>query len=974
MEAVQVRLLGPVELSIDGQLVDAGSPKQRCVLAVLGLAAGSAVRPETLIDRVWGEAPPRSARDTLYTHIARLRALLPAGVLDRGSAGYTLTAEVDALRFRELVDQSRRASDQDKPRLLREAIGLWRGVPLTGISGEWAETVRDSLDRLRLDALVDRIDLDLRAVRVAPELIGELTDLVAAYPLKERFAGRLMKALYRGDRAEEALSVYERTRRHLAEELGNDPGPELRRLHQQILRQDPALGGLAAAIQAPVPRQLPIAPAVFVGRAPEIAAATEALTADGRYAPPVVAINGPGGVGKSALALRVAHAVAERYPDGQLYLDLQGSSPGLAPLPPLEALGRLLRGLGVPGSATPADLSEAAARYRSLLADRRVLVLLDNAADASQVRALLPGHAGCGVLITSRTVLAGLDDARHLALDVLDPAESADLLSLLDPAGRPALDPQRAEMLADLCGHLPLALRIAAARITSRPDWSLATFVDRLADEQHRLDQLGHADRSVRACFQTSYQALERGDAGDQAAAAAFRLLGLPDGPDISLPIAARLLDVPPASAELTLDRLIDAQLLASPEPARYRMHDLLRLYARELAGAEADGYAALERTWRCYVATAAHAAQLLRPGRRKDLVVYDEADALPLTDHRDGLMWLSTEAPNLLAAAHEAATAPGDLPNVTVRLAHALFGYMHTNVHWRPLHELDMTALDIARARRDRPAEAQLLSDLGVMVWRTGDGDRAVTLFAKSVDLRREIGDALGEAFSLFNLGSAYNERGDLDKARPCIEAVLDISRATGYESGEALSLNTLGDLHRKLGHLESCTAHLRASLAIYRRLGDTLGEAFALRSLGDAHIAQNQISDAIACFEEALAIHRARSSAVEAAWNLVRLAEAYRLAHDLGRALEAGREALSVGRLVGTLMEQALALRQLGYIRLDLGDSAAAQSHWRDALPIFERLGAEETADVRRLLLLTESGDPDPGGGDQPTANLLA
>lgn len=523
------------------------------------------------------------------------------------------------------------------------------------------------------------------------------------------------------------------------------------------------------------------------------------MTAEHPQAPPVVAVYGPGGVGKSALALRAAADVSDHYPDGQLYVDLQGSSPGLNPLSPDEALGRFLRSLGVPGPAVPAEPGEAAAKLRSLLADRRVLLMLDNAADTAQTRPLLPAGKGCAVLITSRAMLTGLDDARHIGLGVLHPAESVALLARLDATGRTTSDSAAACRLAELCGHLPLALRIAAARMTSRPDWPLTTFVTRLTDQRHRLDHLGHKDVSVRSCFEVSYQALLHGGPHDQDTARAFRLLGLPDGPDISHPIAARLLDTTPPHAEAVLDQLPDAQLIDNPAPGRYRMHDLLRLYARERAQQEvskADRHAALSRVWRCYLSTTAQAGQLLRPGAEGP----------------------SEDRPGRDLAALSTCIAVG------YRSGEALALNSISDVH-RQLGHLDIAvvqgrrALAAYRELGDLLGQAQVLRSLGQILVDQEQYSEASACFEQSLAINRERADQVEAAWVLVQLGQAYRMAGRVRRAAELCREALTVSRRLGRAEGARRRAPALGQRSRRPRRLKECArtlarspAHLRA------------------------------------------------------------------------------------------------------------------------------------------------------------------
>jgi DNA-binding SARP family transcriptional activator/tetratricopeptide (TPR) repeat protein len=956
---LRFRVLGPAEVLVDGHVVPVQGGKLLTVLAGLLLRANQVVSVEQLGRWLWDDAIVdwQRARATVQEYIRRLRRLIGSDdVIRTVPGGYLIEADdesLDLFRFRSLAAAGRQATETGElgaaAERLTAALELWRGPALSNVDSPTLVEVTH-LAELWLQVREQWADALLGLGR-HELVIPELRRLTKEHPLREKLWEQLMIALYRDGRQAEAFAVYEEIRRVLADELGIDPGASLRGARRTILANEE----LQAEQRERPPRQLPIAPATFIGRAAEWDLVVSALAVEHRYAPSVVAIYGAGGVGKSALAVRAGHLVSEHYPDGQLYVDLQGSSPGMDPLSPLEVLRRFMSALGVVASAVPAGVEEAAARFRSLIGDRRMLLVLDNAADSAQVRPLLPAGPACAVLITSRSVLSSLVDATHVGLEVLRPEESVALLAELDPTGRAAAKPELTARLADLCDHLPLALRITAARVTSRPDWPLATFVRRLSDERHRLDHLGYDNLSVRACFQASYDALASGAPADRVAARAFRLLGLPSGPDISLPVAARLLDLPEPAAERVLDRLVDAQLWHSPVPGRFRIHDLVRLYARELAERElpeSERDAALERTWRCYLATAVHAGQLLRPGYRADRVSTDPADALPIAGYAQATTWLADESGNLLAAARQAASASGDLAMITVALATALFTGMIFNAQYLDLRRLDLLALDIARVRGDRAAEGQLLQDLGVIVWRAGDGDDALALWAEALAVRRAMGDRTGEAITLYSTGNAQCEQGRYPEALRNLTRALEISRETGYRPGEALALNALGEVNQHLGRLSLAIDLQVRSLAIQREMGDRLGEAVTLVALGDTQLNHGRYAEAIASFDQALAVSARVPGASVAVWALAQQGEAYRRAGDAERAVRICERALELSKRTGVRQEHGQVLWRLGNAVADLGDIERARRYWREALPIFENLGASGAAALRRLL----------------------
>jgi DNA-binding SARP family transcriptional activator len=599
---MEFRILGPLEVWEHGRAAPLGGPKQRALLATLLLDANHVVPADRLVHELWGDDPPVTAENLLHGYVSQLRRCLRSRqVLVTRPPGYLLQVEqgrLDLHRFEELAEEARLAMEAgaaDRAAdALGEALDLWRGpalgdVDLRGLSRSKVA----QLEERRMAALEERVEADLRRGRHA-DVTSELQALVVASPLRERLRAQLMFALYRSGRQAEALAVYRDGRQLLTEELGLEPGPALQRLEHAILAADPALeppepttvaDGSPSLVANP-PCHLPADVADFTGRQEALAALTGLLgrEPDG-HAPAmaVATIAGMAGVGKTALAVRTAHRLRPRFPDGQLHVHLGGSG---RPRPPAEVLAGLLQALGEDPAAVPDGLEERAWRYRTLLADRRVLVVLDDAAAEAQVRPLLPGGAGCAALVTSRATLAGLEAAHQLTLDVLDPDEAVGLLAKVAGPGRVAAEPVAAEAIARRCGYLPLAVRVAGARLTARPHWRLARLAERLGDETRRLDELRAGDLEVRASLEGSL----RGQ--DAATRRAFRLLGLLPAGDFTARAVAALLDLPVTDAEELLERLVEVHLLevAGLEAAgrtRYRLHDLLRGLARERLLAE---------------------------------------------------------------------------------------------------------------------------------------------------------------------------------------------------------------------------------------------------------------------------------------------------------------------------------------------------------------------------------------------------
>ncbi len=685
----------------------------------------------------------------------------------------------------------------------------------------------------------------------------------------------------------------------------------------------PRAARAAASPPATVRREGPVTPiqlpgdvASFTGRRRELRRLRELLASTGRRSAAVVsAIYGIAGVGKSALAVRAAHALAAHFPDGQLYVDLRGASAsGSSPLAPLEVLGPFLRALGVDGEDVPVELEGAVARFRSLLTGRRVLVVLDNAASAEQVRPLLPAAPGSAAIVTSRQALFMLEGAVILQLDVLSPKESVALLRRLAGTERVAAEPSVALTVALQCGCLPLALRIAGARLAARPSWPLHALAEQLADERRRLDrlQLEGGGLGVRASFQLGYQALLDSEGG-ALAARTFRLLGLLDGADVSIPVAAALVDQPPGTVETVLERLVDAQVLQSPSPGRYRLHDLLRLFAREKADQDervAARRAALRRALRCYLATAQRANELVAPAdlRRSG---GGGAGGVALVDRRSALDWLETERGNLIAAARQAAVEPGPLATATVGLASALFWFLQTRGYWHDWENLNQLAVQVTRRLGDRMRESQALSDLAGAHHRLGRVDAAITCLEEALQIHRDLGNRPGEQAVLSNLGIAYRRSGRLEDAIASCDHSLEISRESGDRYGEAVLHNSIGKIYREQQRFDKAITSYVESLSIFQELSDAYGQGNALANLGEVCCVAGRADEAVAYCTRSLTLFREvgdRSDEAEALWRL-------------GSALDA------------------------------LGQRDQARASWNEALAIFEAIGAPRAKEVENL-----------------------
>jgi DNA-binding SARP family transcriptional activator/tetratricopeptide (TPR) repeat protein len=916
---VEFRLLGPIEVHHDGRQLDVGHLRQRCVLAALLVDANQAVQVETLVDRIWGRHRlPIRPTAAVQTYVSLLRRALAAvdGVrIVRRAAGYAITVAeeaVDLHRFRALVGRAGGADDAGAATLYEQALGLWRGEPFATLDTPWLNGVRTALDRQRRAARLDLCDIRLRDGQHAA-LLTELSDLAREQPLDERVAGQLMLALYRSGRQAEALEHYQAVRRRLADDLGADPSPPLQHRHRQILTADPVLApAVARPAAAPVPRQLPAAPRLFTGRDRELAALTSALDAQAGTALAVLAIAGPGGIGKTWLALHWAHRHLDRFPDGQLYLNLRGYDPSGDPVPAGTALRGLLDAFGVDPAAIPRNPDARAGLYRSLLAERRMLILLDNAADAGQVAPLLPGSPTCTVLVTSRRHLTGLvaaHGAHSQRLDLLTEPEAERLLDRHLGPDRPAAEPRATAELLRACAGLPLAIGIVAARASGHPDLPLAVLAEELRDHTGRLNALDGGDphANLRAVFSWSRDALSR------EAATVFGLLALAPGPDIGTAAATVLTGLPPQAARQVLRDLEDAHLLHRGRPDRYRMHDLLRLYAVEQAPRDRAADACLRRLVDHYLATAVAAERLLNP-HRAPVDAGPPAPAgnpEPLPDQAAAIGWLDTEHPCLLAA-QELALTRGWYAAVW-QLAWALSTFHRRQGRFHDQLAAWQNGLAAARQSGDRGAQTLAHRRLGLACARTGRHTEAIDHLATAV---RVADDLLSQAHGHQALGSVHERLGNGQAALEHTARAVELFRRAGAPVWEAEALNGLGWCLAKLGRYPEAREHCEAALAALRRLRYRDGEANTLDSL--RYIADRTGQHA--------------------------------------QALDYAYQELALYRELGHTYEEANTLDRIAHVHTTLGHPALARAAWQQALDQYRAqrrtAEAERTRECLRLL----------------------
>lgn len=900
------RVLGPLSVEHGGVVLPTNGTKLRLLLATLLIEANQQVSTDRLVDALWPHPPPQGAGPALHNHVLRLRRLLGDTDLSRlrtTASGYQLDVapdEFDLLLFTNGYQRGQRAHQQGDWATasgeLAAALAWWRGEPLADVPAALPlRTAAAAWTEQHLQALETRIDADLRLGR-HDAVIPEITALLATHPLRERFHALAMLAHHHAGRQADALAGYRQARDVLVTELGVEPGPELRQLHARILAGDHVTQSVSSS-RMPRPAQLPADLIDFVGRSGQVKQLADLLTdpggENGQRALPVAAITGVGGIGKTSLAVHVAHRVTDRFPDGQLYADLRGA--GAQPRPASDVLARFLRDLGVPDAAVPIDDEERAVRYRSLLADRRVLVLLDDARDAGQIRPLLPGSAGCAVLVTSRSWLSGLDGATVAQLDTLDTAEADTLFVGIVGPDRTAVEPAATNTVLRACGGFPLAIRIAANRLATRPGWSVCTLADRLADERNRLHELNVADLAIRVTFQTSYHALSSAANPDGIdPARAFRLLGLAPGQSISLPAAAVLFGTSRSQAEQALETLVDTHLLTAPEPGRYRFHELLRVYAAERADAEDTAQVrtdAVHRLLNWYLNSATAADQVLDPRPRRRIAVDEDMPGLRFGDYQQALRWFDIEHETLLAAIRRAAEIGAH--DLASRFMVRLGVFLGRRCHWEDLIMVSRIGQASARARGDRVGEADAFYAMSNGFFRRNDFQSGQDASRAALAIYCELGDLQGQIAATGNLGYSYLWSGRIDRAAELMERALAIAQDAAGRPYEARSLGNLAYVYNELG----------------------------------------QYDRALTCCERAVVLSDREDATFDQALALVHLGRAY---HGLGRHAEATeqlRRAFDLTERLGAHEMHGLALMYLGDVQHDLGRAETAVRNWQDA-----------------------------------------
>ncbi|MFG2599116.1 BTAD domain-containing putative transcriptional regulator [Streptomyces sp. NPDC048462] len=953
-------VLGPIEGWSNGTRLRLGGTIQQRVLTTLLLEPGRVFPVSRLIEAAWDSQPPPTAPHQVRKAVADLRRRIPGGarVLLTDGPGYRVAdgqCDIDLTEFGLLMRKAGQTASEGRTaeaaETLRGALALWRGPVLSGGGGPVIEAASASIEERRLIAAEQLCELRL-SLGEAAGLVVELSELVRRNPLRESLRGQLMIALYRSGRQAEALEEYGRVRGLLVEELGIDPGPHLTRLYEGILRESPELTGPATAPAAPVgppaepPSTLPHDLSDFTGRDRELAGILRAAMDGGGHGPRIVAIDGMGGCGKTSLAVRAAHRLAPGYPDGRLHLDLRGYTPGERPVSVGTALDSLLRALGVPGRLVPDDVTARTALWHATLTGKRVLILLDNAADTATVRSLLPASAGSLIIVTSRARLIDLDGARWISVGVLPPRDSATLVAETLGAARVAAEPEAAAELAELCGHLPLALRIATARLRNRPRWTLQYLAERLRDETRRLDELSSGARSVAATLRLSYRAL------DEESRNGFSTLALHPGSDMDIHAAGALLGTSARDAEGLLEALLDVRLLQQPEIGLYTFHDLVRSFAQSLlaeSGAAdsaavdpaAVDSAAVERLLGYYLTVTEEACELLYSGRRRrgTGIPPSTAELPELGTPERARTWFLREHKALLAAVTLAERRGHD--RYAVCLSRNLAFQLNDLGLLEEFGELSRTAVAAARRLGDPALLGVSLSNLGVACWKLGRLTEALEAAGEGRDVAIRLGDLHTQAHSESVLGQFNSLLGDFPRALGHLESAIAHERALGTPRAEAESLTILSTLYEQWGRYEEARDAARRSAELSRRVGQHEGLPGALTDLAFAHAGLGAYEEADRCLAEARALYGDAGNEVNLALTLALSADVDSLLGRSPREPDLAERALEMMRTNSAPLRRAKVENIVGRLRRRQGATAAALALHTHALGLSSSLG---------------------------------
>ncbi|MFD8243763.1 BTAD domain-containing putative transcriptional regulator [Nocardia sp. NPDC059691] len=949
-----------MKIVVDG-CESAAAPRHRAVFAYLLVNVGRVCSAGRIIEAIWGTDPPDTARSQIHAAVTAIRKVLreanAAQVLQTTAAGYVALpgpGQLDLAEFTSRIGAGRLLAASEPEAAvaeLRAALALWHGEALADLNAVYVASVRRRLQEKQLAAFEQLTEVELGLGR-HEAVLDELAAMVSANPLREKLAGQLILALHRAGRQVDALAAARSFRTALAHAQGLDPGRAFVALEQAVLRDDvePATHVTPPAARTePVPRSanfLPYDIPDFAGRDAELGHLLAPLTGT---AGTIATIDGMAGIGKTALAVHTAHRVADRFPDGQLFIDLQAHTIDRQPVATDTALEILLRQIGIPAERIPQTTADRGALWRSELAGRRVVAVLDNAVDADQVRPLLPGGTDSLVLITSRRRLIDLDGARALSVDPLPARDAVDLFERI-VGERATAEPLAVLDVLHLCGFLPLAVRIAAARLLHRPQWTVGYLAGRLRGERRRLAELSTAERGVVAAFNLSYRQL-RAD-GQRM----FRLLGLHPGRDIDPVAAAALAGTSVDDAEMLLEGLLDVHVIAQYEPGRYTFHDLLRQHARAMVSVDESDDAravALSRLFDHYLHTARTAVDLLFPysaGHRQPLPP-SAARVTPLDDAEAAAEWLDAERENLVTTA--AYASEHGTPAHARDTAETLRPYLDGNSRHSDAARLHQVALLASRELADSIGEARALTDLGWACWRQGDYELATTHSRAALRVARLSGDRYQEARALNTLGNVAWRKREYDQAGRYLRDALDLANRLGNRVGEA---HVLGNLGMLLGadnnRYRDAREHLDRALALHREVGNKRGEALVLNYLGSLCRRNDLLDEARHNHSRARDLYRMLGSRGDEASALNGLGETDRTAGDPGTATEQHGTALTLADEVLNLPERARANDGLARAYRDLGDVGRAREYAGTAMSLYANLGVPEADDMRVFL----------------------
>jgi DNA-binding SARP family transcriptional activator/tetratricopeptide (TPR) repeat protein len=987
---VEIHVLGPLSVVTERDLVRLPGGRARTVLAVLALHYGESVSRDRLVDAAWGDEAPVTAATQLQGAISTLRRILPAGMIETDGPAYRLRVapgELDLAMVEATVDTARAAARAgrlvDAAASYRAGLAAWRGTPFEGLDSAYLARHATRLNESRNTLVEEWARIELALGRPAA-VIGGLTDWLAANPLRESVSALVMTALCRAGRQADALAHFRQTRAALHDSLGIEPGPELQDLHRRILAGDPRLmagpapdrnepdtaaatittsvGGSPAAVPL---AQLPPDTADFTGREEFVKHLTGLLAgeaASDRIDQPggvvrVALVTGIGGVGKTTLAVRVGHLVRARFPDGQVYLNLRAGT--AQPITPYQAAGRVLRDLGVPDRAIPAGDDERNAMYRSVLADRRLLIVLDDAQDTAQVRPLLPAGGACAVLVTSRHRMPGLTAAR-VELDVLDSSEAELLFARVVGHQRTSAEPAAVTDILAACGNLPLAVRVLASRLATRPTWTIASLADRLALPAHRLDELTAEDQQARATFEVSYQALTHQQAR------AFRLAAIPDLEDIPVGAVTAILDLDQRTAERLAEALVDMNLIGTTGPGRYRYHDLLRLFAREQADraeTPADRAATLSRLLGWYHERTRAATHAARPGlhRITDIV-------RPFSDAGHARAWLDEQHLNITLTMTQCAQAAGDIrggPDLETlaRMLDQVQWYLRARGHRYEWEQIAGTVLAAATRTGAASAEMTARGNLGLLALLRGNFTLAREQLSQTLDLARATGDRSAQGYTLNRLGLLAHQQSRWREGIDHHRRALSIFTQLDDQHGRCTALVNIGTGHRELREPRQALEMLDAATTLARELGDPETETMVLHHAACCQRDLGNLDEAIAAHQKCLTQTRRLGQREGEAYTLAELGQTHLAAHRPTVAVTHLRQAIDMFRALGDANATAVYNADLGHAHRQAGDRDAATTAWTQALHYFQDRDPAMTDTIRKAL---EGGAPPARGSD--------